>query len=73
MGRACDGDRLRDVLETIINEINKHSVGTFELNETSGYFSIQVAGEKKIQECSVLVKNEPVLSMCICKYYGVAF
>jgi hypothetical protein len=54
---------LRDFLEGITTQINKQGFGEFELNETSGYFSIQRAGIKRYKNVVCFVKNEQVLSL----------
>jgi hypothetical protein len=61
--------KLRDFLEGIITQINKQGFGEFELNETSGYFSIQRAGMKRFKNVVCFVKNEQVLS--ISKYANI--
>jgi hypothetical protein len=56
-------NELRNFLEEIISQINKQGFGEFELNETSGYFSIQRAGMKRYKNVVCFVKNEQVLSL----------
>jgi len=63
MERTQDGDSLKNFLKEIVCKINKQSYLAFELNETSGYFSIQVAGRKRYKNVVCFVKNEPVLSI----------
>ena len=56
-------DALKNFLVEIVGEINKQSYLVFELNDTSGYFSIQVAGRGTYKNVVCFVKNEPVLSI----------
>jgi hypothetical protein len=69
MERAHGEDRIKNFVEEIVNEINKQGYGTFELNDTSGYFSIQRAGAKRYKNVVCFVKNELVLS--ISKYANI--
>jgi len=69
MERAQGEGSIKNFLEEIVNEINKQGYGAFESNETSGYFSIQRAGEKKYKNVVCFVKNEQVLS--ISKYANI--
>ncbi len=54
---------LKNFITEIVDKINKQSYLTFELNETSGYFSIQVVGRGRYKNVVCFVKNEPVLSI----------
>jgi len=69
MERAHGEDSIKNFVEEIVNEINKQGYGAFELNETSGYFSIQRAGKKEYKNVVCFVKNEQVLS--ISKYANI--
>jgi len=62
-GRAHGEDSIKNFLKEIVNEINKQGHGAFELNETSGYFSVQRAGMKKYKNVVCFVKSEYVLSI----------
>jgi hypothetical protein len=67
--KAHGEDSTKNFVEEIVNEINKQGFGAFELNETSGYFSIARAGVKKYKNVVCFVKNEHVLS--ISKYANI--
>ena len=54
---------LRNFLEEVIIETNKQSDRTFELNDTTGYFSIALSGAMKNKNVICFVKNERVLSI----------
>jgi hypothetical protein len=54
---------IKEFLIEIVNEINNQGFGSFELNETSGYFSIQKVGVKRFKNIVCFVKNEYVLSI----------
>jgi len=59
-----DGENcMKNFLEEIISEINKQSNRTFELNDTTGYFSIALSGATRNKNIVCFVKNEPVLSI----------
>lgn len=62
-------DGIKNFLEELLNGINEEDIGVFELNETSGYFSIQRAGAKRYKNIICFVKDEPVLS--ISKYANI--
>lgn len=63
MERTQGEDSLKNFLNEIVNKINKQSYLKFKLNDTSGYFSIQVAGRERYKNVVCFVKNEPVLSI----------
>jgi len=69
MERAHGKDSIKNFLKEIVNEINKQGCGAFELSPTSGYFSIQRAGEKKYKNVVCFVRSEYVLS--ISKYANI--
>ena len=64
--KRVDGENsIKNFLEETISEINKQSNRTFELNDTTGYFSIALSGAKRNKNVVCFVKNEPVISLNI--------
>jgi hypothetical protein len=69
MERAQGEDSIRNFVEEMVNEINSQGYGAFELNVTTGYFSIKRAGKERIKNVVCFVKNEHVAS--ISKYANI--
>ena len=66
ISNRVDGENsINNFLEEIISEINKQSNRKFELNDTTGYFSIALSGAKRNKNVVCFVKNEPVVSLNI--------
>lgn len=63
MEKTQGENSLKNLLKEIVEKINKQSLMVFEVNSTSGYFSIQVVGRKRYKNVVCFVKNEPVLSI----------
>lgn len=60
--KAKGKDCIKIFSEKVVEEINQ-GCGAFELNVTSGYFSIAVAGAKRNKNVVCFVNNENVLSI----------
>ena len=63
MERTHGKDSIENLVEGIVNEINKQGIGAFEVNETSGYFSIAVAGRARNKNVACFANNEYVISI----------
>jgi hypothetical protein len=63
MKRVSGEDKLKNFLEQVIIEINKQDYRTFELNDTTGYFSIVLSGVTRNKNVVCFVKDENVISI----------
>lgn len=56
--RSQGKDGIKNFVEEIVNKINKQGCGVFELNETTGYFSIARVGVRRYKNVVCFVKDE---------------